>query len=301
MVSGIVYSEADSYRSQELSAAKKGLTDEILSVSRVQVGTSTSPRKAYANEPGASLLKSIYAQFEKLGQQVTAIREEGVALREEVTVLRPLKEKVAALEGEGVTLREKVAVLEGEGVILRGEGVILREEVTILRPLKESAVAIRKRFFAFYLREKESGRAGKDPVIEEGNKVAHDGDVITDICLIKNCLMDYKKEFNTLYGLDWESARELSGMQIYFYPSPLPTALSNIIPLVHHHIIEVMNLRATMLSNNEAAWTQELEAEFRQLIHWTCHATQEDLQVFAGDYIGKTWGKWLDLYLKGKR
>jgi len=246
----------------ELAAAKKGLTDEIQSVSRVQIRTSTTPQDAYANGPGASLLQSFHDRFEKLEQQ-------------------------------GMEQREKVAVLEKEGVTLK-------EKITVLWYLKDSAVAIRKRFFATYDRKQDQVQNSKDPAIGQGNKVAHDGDVITDVCLIENDLMDYKDTFTALYGLDWESAKELSGMQIYFYPSHLPTALSNIIPLVYPHIIEVMNIRATELTNSVSGWTPEIEAEFCALIGWTRWAIEGDPQELAKGFIGKSYGKGLDKLLKRK-
>jgi len=71
-----------------------------------------------------------------------------------------------------------------------------------------------------------------------GNQIAHAGDVKMDICLIKNELMGYNEAFRALHGLDWRMALELIGTQIYFYQSPLPTALSDTIPLLHPHMVE---------------------------------------------------------------
>jgi len=60
-----------------------------------------------------------------------------------------------------------------------------------------------------------------------------------------------------------------------------------------------MNIRATVVSEKRAVWTQE--AEFDQLIHWTPRqATPEDLEEFAEDPTGKTDGKRLYLHLKHK-
>ena len=185
MISSLVFcdTKTDPDPERELAAAKKGLTDGILSVSRVQVRTSAGPKEAYANEHGASLLE----------------------------LVDEMRTQIKTLEQQVMEQREKMTVLEGEGMTQK-------EKITVLWHLKDSAVAIRKRFFAVYSYKLKPGQISKDPVIKEGNQVAHDGDVITDICLMENGLMDDKETFTALYGLKWERAKELSGMQIYFYP-----------------------------------------------------------------------------------
>lgn len=200
---------------------------------------------------------------------------------------------IKAMEARLQMLEEKI----------RGqEWIAIRDEITILRPLRDTAVGMRKEFFATFLRDQQSDTIGNPAAVREGDQIAHVGDVVTDICIIKNGLMDYKEAFRALYGLNWQMAQELIGTYIYFYQSPLPTALSNTfitLPLVHPHIVEVMNIRATTLSGKGAVWTQE--AEFDQLIHWTRQATPKDLREFARDSIGNTEGKRLYLRLKHKR
>lgn len=92
---------------------------------------------------------------------------------------------------------------------------------------------MRKEFFATFLHDQQSDTIGTNPAaVREGDQIDHVGDVITDICLIKNGLMDYKVS-RALYGLNWQMAQELISTQTYFHQSSLPTALSNTLPLVH--------------------------------------------------------------------
>jgi len=103
----------------------------------------------------------------------------------------------------------------------------LQEEVTVLRPLQATAVGIRKRFFAVYLRREQTGAIGTSTTIREGNDIAHAGDVITDICLLKNGLIEYHRTFTLLYGLTWRTAIELIGRLINPSRTPLGTVLPN--------------------------------------------------------------------------
>ena len=86
-------------------------------------------------------------------------------------------------------------------------------------------------------------------------------------------------------------------LEVYFYQSPLPTALSDIVPLEHQHMVEAMTARATAQGGRRVVWARE--EEFRQLLDQTLHATPADLEEFAEDLTRETYGK--RIYLQVKR
>ena len=56
-----------------------------------------------------------------------------------------------------------------------------------------------------------------DPsAVKVGNGKAHDGDAITDVCLLQNGLTTYRDTFHKLYGFQWEEVRGLLSMLIDF-------------------------------------------------------------------------------------
>ena len=65
----------------------------------------------------------------------------------------------------------------------------------VLRPLKTPAIGIRNRFYATFLRSQESSIISLPTIITGGNRIADDGDVVTDTCLLKNNLLHYVGAF----------------------------------------------------------------------------------------------------------
>ena len=89
-----------------------------------------------------------------------------------------------------------------------------KDELTMLRPLRQATVDIRSRFFATSRDRVGMGGVGLRTSRDEGNKAAHAGDVVTDICLLKHNMIQYHQTFDHLYGMDWRTATELIGKLI---------------------------------------------------------------------------------------
>ena len=134
-----------------------------------------------------------------------------------------LEERIRALEENA--LEERIRALEENAL---GERLrAIEEEVTILSPLKAIAVGIRESFFATFQSGEPVGEI-EDPLaswIE--NDIEPAADVITDACMFENGLMHDNETFTTLYGMDWQAAKELIGTPLHFYRLPLATAISN--------------------------------------------------------------------------
>jgi len=90
----------------------------------------------------------------------------------------------------------------------------LEAEVIMLRPLRKSAVGIRARLFATSRVHAGMGGIGLQAFIDDGNEIAHRGDVVTDICLLRHGLIEYHTTFTYLYGMDWRAAMNLIGKLI---------------------------------------------------------------------------------------
>ncbi|PUU81697.1 hypothetical protein B9Z19DRAFT_1076464 [Tuber borchii] len=153
---------------------------------------------------------------------------------------------------------------------------VMERELTVLRPIKATAIGIRDRFFASFLESKASA-IGNLAVIEEVNKLAHEGDVVTDVCLLKNGMIRYPGTFRRLYGLHWEDASSL---------------------LVFPHMVTAMNLRATWIANGGEEGC--MQAEFNELQCWSRHATPDQIAIFNADPSGRTHHKLIYLHLKNK-
>ena len=95
------------------------------------------------------------------------------------------RKQVSQTGNEGNTLLQSIEQL-------REETSKMKEEVASLLPLRKIAVGIRERFFAYYRRKEKLGRIGVRLTIERGNKMAHDGDVVTDVCLFESGQMAYR-------------------------------------------------------------------------------------------------------------
>ncbi|KAG0643251.1 hypothetical protein HOY80DRAFT_1033698 [Tuber brumale] len=228
LVSSIIEGNDDSRT--ELATIKQHLTSEIAHLVPVQIGPYSQPQTAYANAGGKTILGSL----QRLEMQVQGLIEKTECLQDELTQTNE-------------ELRD------------------LRKEVTVLRPLKDSAVAIRRRFYANFTKNKMSNNQVNTAVIEAGNVVAHCGDVVTDVCLHQSQLVCYNNTFKTLYGLPWEGAKVLIR-----YP----------------HMVSVMDHRATIIAKRSGRWTTE--DQFRALAVWTRKATPEDLAKFRADDVGRT-------------
>ena len=68
---------------------------------------------------------------------------------------------------------------------------------------------------------------GNPSAIKEGNEKAHDGDVITDVCLLQNGLMTYRDTFRRLYCFQWKKARGLLSMLFDFSMPSKARAVAN--------------------------------------------------------------------------
>lgn len=152
----------------------KSLEEAIPTVTLKQESHPDNQTQAvYANDQGNTLLQSI-----------EQLRKETSEMKEELVLLRPLRKETQQLE-------EEVASL----LPLRKETKQLKEEVASLLPFRRMTVGIRERFFAYYRRKEKLGGVGIRLTIETGNKMAHDGDVVTDVCLFESGQMIYYGTF----------------------------------------------------------------------------------------------------------
>jgi len=101
-----------------------------------------------------------------------------------------------------------------EQLIARVEA--LRKQITVLRSLLYTAVGIPHIFPATFLKSMILTNIGNPSAIKVGNEKAHGGDVITDVCLLRNGLITYPDTFRRFYGLHCEEAKSLLSMLIDF-------------------------------------------------------------------------------------
>ncbi|KAG0135396.1 hypothetical protein HOY82DRAFT_631473 [Tuber indicum] len=230
-------------------AVRSRLKSEIPNVNQVQLGSQSEPEVAYANEAGLSLLRS-----------VRSTESEVLRLREE---LHKLKDACNQQNEEHNSLKEKFEIHQAQ--CKKHE-----MELAVLRPLRDPAVGIRERFFLNYEKHQRSNRGSQCPEdlrTLAGNNIAHGGDVITDIVLLRNNLIKFLRSFKALYGLFLHQADQLT---------------------VYPHMVTVMNLRATVMADSRCDWTKETEDKFWKLVEWTRYATPKALHEFTEDLEGKT-------------
>jgi len=186
MLAGLVYCQVDRNNPKtagqnDRKVVAEGLKDVIPTISPVQTGTYSHPETTYCNDAGGGLL----SRFRKMEGEMNRLG----ALEAEVNRLK-------ALEGEVNRLKP------------------LEAEVIMLRPLRKSAVGIRARFFATSRVHPGMGGIGRQTCIDDGNEIAHRGDVVTDICLLRHGLIECHTTFKYLYGMDWRVAMNLIGKLI---------------------------------------------------------------------------------------
>lgn len=168
---------------QSKSAVANRLRGEISNLSAVISGRYTKPETTYVNGGGRSLLAT----------------------------LQRLEKRVSGLENRVGELIEANNGLRAEANVRQDELIVHREELMVLRPLRHVAVAIRKRFFSNFRSDNEVGGIGLPADNHAGNRIAHRGDVITDVLLFKKGLIDDNDSFKPLYGMDWPAAEEFTG------------------------------------------------------------------------------------------
>jgi len=163
MVSATIYCEiaGSPHLRTELKMIQKVLSEAVPTIKRETIGPYTSPQSIYGNEARVSLLQSVL----KTKSEVKQLRAE-------------TRELARKLDQQAEEIKQ------------------LQKTKTLLQPLQGTALAIRRRFFATFRRVEHLGGSGLVSTILGGNKVAHDGDVVTDICLFRNGLIDYRKNRN---------------------------------------------------------------------------------------------------------
>lgn len=185
MTVGLVYTEVDCIGDvkADLTMIKTCLVQEIPSVGPVQIDLNGHVETAITNQAGGSFLTAITSEIKLLRAETQELRAETKELREES---RSQKEEIRDLQGQ----------------------------VTVLRPLGSTAIGIRKRWFGVFCRHRRRGGKTNQAVINYGNKLAHSGDIITDLYLLENNHMHYFHAFKILYGVNWHLAKTLVSMFI---------------------------------------------------------------------------------------
>jgi len=112
-----------------------------------------------------------------------------------------------------------------EQLIARTES--LQRQITVLRPLLYTAVGIPDISPTTFLKSMVLTNIGNPSAIKVGNEKAHDGDVVTDVCLLWNGLITDPDTFRRFYGLHCEEAKSLLSMVIYFSVSSWATAIAD--------------------------------------------------------------------------
>jgi len=178
MVVGLIYTEIDGSGDPkgDLATIKTTFVQEIPSVGPVQIDLNGHVETTFTNQAGGSFLKAITSEIQQLRAETKELREESRSQKEEIRDLRG--------------------------------------EVTVLHPLRDSAIGIRKRWFGVFCKHRRRGGKANQAVINRGNKIAHSGDITTDVYLLENGHMHYFHAFNVLYGVDWHLAKTLISMFI---------------------------------------------------------------------------------------
>jgi len=99
-----------------------------------------------------------------------------------------------------------------EQLIARVEA--LRKQIIVLRSLLYIAVGILDIFPATFLKSMILTNIGNPSAIKVGNEEAHGGDIVIDVCLLRNGLITYPDTFRRFYRLHWEEAKSLLSMLI---------------------------------------------------------------------------------------
>jgi len=119
-------------------------------------------------------------------KELTMVKQNSVQAIPSVVPVQigPLSDPATAIANPGASLfLLSILTMETkiEQLVARMEA--LQKELTILRPLQDTAVSIRDRFFATFLPSPVSTNIGNPSLISVGKEKAHDGDVVTDVCL----------------------------------------------------------------------------------------------------------------------
>ncbi|KAG0138612.1 hypothetical protein HOY82DRAFT_595806 [Tuber indicum] len=294
-VSDVVWSH---HRGSRVELEKRGLTEDILAVDPVQVGSEARPEIAYTNEAGGSLLRSFRSmetQIQELRLQnqnlqsmyhfqsqeiadLLPLKAKSQQLEQELADLLPLKAKSQQLEQELANLlplKAKLQQLEEESrqqktelanlLSLKAKTKEMHHELLILHPLQKTAIAIRREFFDNFLRAGRLEARRGNAAIRIGNEIAQEGDVQTDIFLVENYLTSYQQIFQKLYGVNYTMASKL---------------------IEFPHMVKAMNRRATGLSENPRMLLLK-DKEFHELVSWTLRADSQELALFTSDSLGR--------------
>ncbi|PWW79297.1 hypothetical protein C7212DRAFT_340200 [Tuber magnatum] len=139
-----------------------------------------------------------------------------------------------------------------------------------MKPLHEIAIGIRGRFFENYC--KLIGKRSDDDgaTIRLGNLMAHNGDLWTDIVLLKHGYLTDTGTFYDLYGIAIENAEQYTKSEI---------------------MIKMINKRATMLANPHrffGQWDKNLQSDFDHVLCYFDKASTENWEQLGQDTEGST-------------
>jgi len=220
MVVGLVYTEIDGSGDPkgDLATIKTCFVQEIPSVGPVQIDLNGHVETTFTNQAGGSFLKAITSEIQQLRAETKKFHQESRSQKDEIRDLheesRFQKEEIRDLHKESRSQKEEIRDLREESTSQKEEIRDLQEEVTVLHPLRDSAIGIRKRWFGVFCKHRRRGGKANQAVIDRGNKIAHSGDITTDVYLLENGHMHYFHAFNVLYGVDWHLAKTLISMFI---------------------------------------------------------------------------------------
>ena len=122
--------------------------------------------------------------------------------------LAELKKEMAALKQEQSKMGELAAAQ-------KKEQSKMAEWAATIQPLQETSIAIRKRAFLNY-RKTINGPSWKSTrIIRNANKLAHDGNFLSDTILMRRGDLNDAATFCDIYGVPYENAQLYLGMYTF--------------------------------------------------------------------------------------
>jgi len=111
------------------------------------------------------------------------------------------------VNGKGSMLLRELAELKKEMAAQKKEQSKMAEWAATIQPLQETSIAIRKRVFLNYRKTIDGPSWKTTRIIRKANKLAHDGNFLSDTILMRRGDLDDASTFCDLYGVPYENAQ----------------------------------------------------------------------------------------------
>ncbi|KAG0132644.1 hypothetical protein HOY82DRAFT_606324 [Tuber indicum] len=148
----------------------------------------------------------------------------------------------------GSSILKEIQALRTQGEQTAKELGRMADWALTMQPLQSTAIEIRLRFFANYQKLGGARLGDGAKAIRMGNEAAHEGNILTDIIMIRDGHLVDKSVFYELYGIAFDASQPYTKCK---------------------GIVEIINKRASMRANPHRfskPWNVKLQRDFQDIL-----------------------------------